>query len=81
MFFSINTPRVGGRKKTNLSEKQKLELNLKARDDGTLIQLFTFWALSIVLLLFKTAHNVSEIGFCLCLRLGPIERASPYLRK
>jgi hypothetical protein len=50
------------------------------------IQLFCFWTLSIVLLLFK-AYNVPETGFCLRLQveptqLGPIDRAtgSPYLR-
>jgi hypothetical protein len=48
-----------------------------------IIKLLCLWTLSIVLL-FKT-HNVSETGFCLRLQmtptqLGPIDRASPYLR-
>jgi hypothetical protein len=48
-----------------------------------LIQL-CFWMLSIVLFLFKK-HNITETGFCLRLQvgpsqLGPIDRASPYLR-
>jgi hypothetical protein len=43
-----------------------------------------FWALSIVLFLFKT-HRVSETGFSLYLQaeptqLGPIDRATPYLQ-
>jgi hypothetical protein len=49
------------------------------------IQLLCFWALSIVLFLFKT-HSVSETGFCLrpqveATQLGPIDIATPYLRK
>jgi hypothetical protein len=48
-----------------------------------LIQLLCFCTLSVVLFLFKTTHNISEMGFCLRLKvehtqLGPIERDSPY---
>jgi hypothetical protein len=48
------------------------------------LQLLSFWTLSIVLFLVKV-HNVSKTGFCLRLQvqptqLGPIDRASPYLR-
>jgi hypothetical protein len=44
-----------------------------------------FWTISTILFLFKT-HSISETGFCLRLQvfppqLGPIDRASPYLRK
>jgi hypothetical protein len=47
------------------------------------LQLLCFWTLSTVLFIFK--NNVSETGLCLRLqvkhiRLGPIDRASPYLR-
>jgi hypothetical protein len=49
-----------------------------------MIQLLCFRTLSIVLFLFRR-HNVSETGFCVPLQvepthLGPIDRASPYLR-
>jgi hypothetical protein len=55
------------------------------------VQILCFWTLSIVLSLSKkrpdyfSKHNVSETGFCLRLQvkptqLGPIDRASPYLR-
>jgi hypothetical protein len=49
------------------------------------IKLFCNWTLSIVLFFLKKPHNVSETGFCLRLQvaptqLGPIDRASPYLR-
>jgi hypothetical protein len=55
------------------------------------LQVLCFWTLSIVLSLSKnrrvyfSTHNVSETGFCLRLQveptqLGPIDRATPYLR-
>jgi uncharacterized membrane protein YkgB len=49
-----------------------------------LIQFLCFWTLSIILFLFKT-HSIPETGFCLRLQveptqLGPVDRASPYLR-
>jgi hypothetical protein len=55
------------------------------------VQILCFWTLSIVLSLSKhspvyiSKHNVSETGFCLRhhvkpTQLGPIDRASPYLR-
>jgi hypothetical protein len=48
-------------------------------------QILYFWRLSIILFYLKKKHNVSETWFCLRLRekptqLGPIDRASPYLR-
>jgi hypothetical protein len=48
-----------------------------------LIQIVCFWTLSIILFLFKI--NFSDTGLCLRLQvkptqLGPIDRASPYLR-
>jgi hypothetical protein len=54
-------------------------------DDGLLIKLFCNWKLSIVLFFLKKTHDVSETGFCLRLQvaptqLGPMDRASPYLR-
>jgi hypothetical protein len=56
------------------------------------MQILCFWTLPIDLSLSKNTvlfifskHNVSETGFCLRLqveptRLGPVNRASPYLR-
>jgi hypothetical protein len=46
--------------------------------------LFCFWTLSTILFLFKT-RNISETAFCLHLqveptKLGPVDRASPYLQ-
>jgi hypothetical protein len=57
---------------------------MKLCDHDTLIQLLCFWTLYIALLLFKK-HNVSDTGFSLRLQvkpteMGPIDRASPYLR-
>jgi hypothetical protein len=65
--------------------------DLKVCDEGTLVQILCFWTLSMVLSLSKNRpvyfwkHNVSKTGFCLRLQvkptqLGPIDRASPYLR-
>jgi hypothetical protein len=56
-----------------------------------LLQILCFWTLSIVLFCLKhrpvyfSKPNVSETGFSLRLKvkptqLGPIDRASPYLR-
>jgi hypothetical protein len=57
------------------------------------VQILCFWTLSIVLSLYKNIvlflqllqNSILETGFCLCLQvkptqLGPIARASPYLR-
>jgi hypothetical protein len=56
--------------------------NLKG-DNVILIKLLCFWTLSIVLSSFKT--HFSGTGVCLRLQvepthLGPIDKASPYLR-
>jgi hypothetical protein len=64
-------------------KRSSIHTALKFGDNGILIQLLCFWTLSIVLFLLKT--HASETGFCLCLQveppqLGPIDRASPYLR-
>jgi hypothetical protein len=53
-------------------------------DDCKLIQVLCFWTYSLSCFLFKM-HNVLETGFCLWLQakptqLGPVDRASPYLR-
>jgi hypothetical protein len=55
----------------------------KICDDGMVIILFLEF-IHHPIFLFKT-HHVSETGFCLRLQvksiqLGPIDRASPYLR-
>jgi hypothetical protein len=63
----------------------------KVSDDGTLIQILYFWTLSIVLFYIKyrpvyiSKYNDSDTGSCLRLQvkptqLGPIDKASPYLR-
>jgi hypothetical protein len=63
----------------------------KVCDDGTLVQILRFWALSIVLFYQKhrpvyfSKHNFSETGFCLHLQakptqLGPINKGSPCIR-
>jgi hypothetical protein len=63
----------------------------KICEDGTLIQILCFWALSIVLLLSKAPPcfylktQRSETGFCLRLQvkpiqLVPIDRATPCFR-
>jgi hypothetical protein len=56
------------------------------------VQILRFWTLAIVLIVclkhrpvFIQKHNVSKTGFCLRLQvtptqIGPIDRASPYLR-
>jgi hypothetical protein len=59
--------------------------DLKVCDDGTLVQILCFWKLSISCLYLQCHHNVSKTEFCLRLQvkptqLGPIDRASPYLR-
>jgi hypothetical protein len=67
-------------KNSGIQRKRTLTFGIKEER----VQLLSFWTLFIVLLLFKT-HNISEAGFCLRLRVepiqwDPIDRASPYFR-
>jgi hypothetical protein len=47
-------------------------VDLRIKSQCILIQLLCFWALSIILFLFKT-HNISETGFCLGLQVEPTQ--------
>jgi hypothetical protein len=72
-------------------ENDDNEEEVHCDNDDMKVQILCFWTISIVLSLSKSRpvyfskHNVSETGFCLRLQvrpiqLGPIDRASPYLR-